>query len=151
MAKFAKGESGNPGGRPKGLGALVRETVEREGPGGRDGWVEVVKAQYRIATGNDERAKAKDMTLAATWLRDSGYGRPQQAVDVTSNGQTVSTATVTIPLATEALTDEQLEALRKELERAGAQGPVATLPSDESDGGDEPGIGEAAGGADLYD
>lgn len=130
MAKFEKGASGNPGGRPKGLGALVRETVEREGPGGRDGWVEIVKAQYRIATGDDERAKAKDMTAAATWLRDSGYGRPQQAVDVTSNGQTVSSATVTIPLATEALTDEQLEALRKALSDAGAGSPIAVLPDD---------------------
>lgn len=120
---FQPGKSGNPGGRPQGLRALVRETVEAEGPGGQGGWRELIRAQYAIATGQDERAKPKDATAAATWLRDSGYGRPQQAVDVTSNGQTVSTATVTIPLATDALSDEQLEALRQALERAGAGAP----------------------------
>lgn len=135
---FEKGSSGNPGGRPKGLAKMVRDTVEAEGPGGKDGWVEIVKAQFAIATGRDERAKAKDSTAAATWLRDSGYGRPQQAVDVTSNGQTVSTATVTIPLATEALTDAQLEALQQALSKAGAPPPVAVLPDDarEDGGGD---------------
>lgn len=130
---FEKGQSGNPGGRPKGLAALVRDTVEREGPGGKDGWLEVVRAQYKIATGIDDRAKAKDMTAAAVFLRDAGYGRPQQAVDVTSNGQTVSTATVTIPLATGALTDAELEALRTALAKAGPA-PVAVLPVDDGGG-----------------
>lgn len=126
---FEKGQSGNPGGRPRGLMRLVRETVEAEGPGGKDGWAQVVKAQFKIATGLDDRAKAKDMTGAATWLRDSGYGRPQQAVDVTSNGQTVASAAVTIPLATDALSDEQLEALRQALERAGTT-PPGVEPAD---------------------
>lgn len=140
---FQPGKSGNPGGRPQGLRALVRETVEAEGPGGQGGWRELIRAQYAIATGQDERAKPKDATAAATWLRDSGYGRPQQAVDVTSNGQTVSTATVTIPLATGALTEEQMEALRRDLEKAGASDPVAIVPPDDPDGG-----GDAASDAD---
>lgn len=115
---FEKGQSGNPGGRPKGLAKLVREVVEAEGPGGKDGWGELVRAMFGIAIGRDERAKAKDSVAAATWLRDSGHGRPQQAVDVTSNGQTVSTTNVTIPLATDALSDEQLEALGRALDVA---------------------------------
>lgn len=134
MSKYEPGTSGNPGGRPKGLGALVRDTVEREGPGGKDGWLELVRAQYKIATGLNEKAKPKDQTLAATWLRDSGYGRPQQAVDVTSNGQTVAAATVTIPLATEALTDEQLVALQRALDKA-------ALP--EASGGGDAGADDA--------
>ena len=134
MSKFEPGTSGNPGGRPKGLGALVRDTVEREGPGGKDGWLELVRAQYKIATGIDDRAKAKDMTAAAVFLRDAGYGRPQQAVDVTSNGQTVAAATVTIPLATEALTDEQLVALQRALDKA-------ALP--EASGGGDAGADDA--------
>lgn len=137
MAKFEPGVSGNPGGRPKGLGALVRDTVEREGPGGKDGWLELVRAQYRIATGIDDRAKAKDMTAAAVFLRDAGYGRPQQAVDVTSNGQTVAAATVTIPLATEALTDEQLLALQRALDKAGEAASGAI------DGGGDAGADDA--------
>ena len=134
MAKFEPGVSGNPGGRPKGLRELVRETVEREGPGGRDGWVELIRAQYKIANGTDERAGAKDSTAAATFLASYGYGRPQQAVDVTSNGQTVAAATVTIPLATEALTDEQLVALQRALDKA-------ALP--EASGGGDAGADDA--------
>lgn len=138
MGKFEPGTSGNPGGRPKGLAALVRETVEKEGPGGKDGWVQVVKAQYQIATGLNEEAVPKEMTAAATWLRDSGYGRPQQAVDVTSNGQTVSAATVTIPLATDALTDEQLVALQRALDEAG-KGSVGADDGGGDAGADAPG------------
>ena len=56
---FVKGQpSANPGGRPKGLAALVRETVEREGPGGKDGWLEVVRAQYVSGTVAGERVPA---------------------------------------------------------------------------------------------
>jgi len=130
---FIKGQpSANPGGRPKGLAKLVRDTVEAEGPGGQDGWKLLVKSMFNIAVGVDERAKAKDSVAAATWLRDSGHGRPQQAVDVTSNGQTVSTTNVTIPLATDALSDEQLEALGRALDAAAE---AARHPARGDDGG----------------
>lgn len=130
---FIKGQpSANPGGRPKGLAKLVRDTVEAEGPGGQDGWRELVKAMYAIAVGKDDRAKAKDSVAAAVFLRDAGHGRPQQAVDVTSNGQTVSTTNVTIPLATDALSDEQLEALGRALDSAAE---AARHPARGDDGG----------------
>lgn len=134
---FIKGQpSANPGGRPKGLAKLVREIVESEGPGGKDGWAMVVRSQFLIATGQHEGAKAKEITGAATWLRDSGYGRPQQAVDVTSNGQTVSTTNVTIPLPTDALSDEQLEALGRALDNA------ASAARSQGDGGGDAGADE---------
>lgn len=132
---FEKGQSGNPGGRPKGLARMVRDVVEAEGPGGKDGWRELIKAMFHIAVGDDERAKAKDSVAAATWLRDSGHGRPQQAVDVTSNGQTVRTTSVTIPLATDTLSDEQLEALGRALDAA-AQEAARQNASGDDGGGD---------------
>lgn len=115
---FTKGKSGNPGGRPKGLQKLVRQML------GRDGWAAVVRTQYEIATGVFESSSkvglmAREVTAAATWLADRGFGKPIQQTDVTSNGQTVG-GPVVVPLDPSEMSDEQLERLEQTLVEAGA-------------------------------
>jgi uncharacterized protein DUF5681 len=77
-AGFMPGQSGNPGGRPKGLGRRVRELV------GEDG--ELI-AVYMLSVMTDERARTADRIEAAKWLADRGFGRSVQphAVDVATD------------------------------------------------------------------
>jgi hypothetical protein len=63
---FTPGVSGNPGGRPKGLGRRVRELV------GEDG---AAIADYLLSVMNNERARTADRIDAAKWLADRGFGR----------------------------------------------------------------------------
>lgn len=101
--QFVKGVSGNPRGPQKGLARLVRETVG-------DDIAAIIKAQVAIAQGKKPDGitdlppiKASDMTKAAEWLADRGWGKPEQAVNL-SGDMTVSTAPAALP----ALTEEQL-------------------------------------------
>jgi hypothetical protein len=71
--RFKPGESGNPGGRPKGLASLIREQV------GDDG-TKLVK--YVVAVLEDKKASPKLRLEAATWLADRGFGRPRQAIEL---------------------------------------------------------------------
>jgi hypothetical protein len=82
---FKPGQSGNSGGRPRGLERLVRETV------GGD-MVTIIKAQIAIATGKKPdigieipAIKASDMTKAAEWLGDRGWGKARQTVDLSGD------------------------------------------------------------------
>lgn len=97
-----KGVSGNPRGPQKGLARLVRETVG-------DDIAAIIKAQVAIAQGRKPDGitdlppiKASDMTKAAEWLADRGWGKPQQTVNV-HEGPAVSRDFAS-------LTDEQLDA-----------------------------------------
>lgn len=79
---WPKGVSGNPAGRAKGLERLVRETVG-------DDIVAVIKAQVSIAKGLKPEGlttlpeiKASDITKAAEWLADRGWGKARQTVDI---------------------------------------------------------------------
>jgi hypothetical protein len=68
--RFLAGQSGNPGGRPKGLSGLIRNATD-------DG-SELVKFMldvFRGKHGNDLRLRAD----AASWLADRGFGKPTQA------------------------------------------------------------------------
>ena len=67
------GRSGNPGGRPKGLGRRVRELVGEDGD---------LIAQYMLSVMTDERARTADRIEAAKWLGDRGFGRSVQTLDV---------------------------------------------------------------------
>ena len=69
MAKFEKGESGNPGGRPKGLGD-IREIARQH----TDHAIETL-----IRVMNAETASHSAQVAAASALLDRGWGRPQQS------------------------------------------------------------------------
>jgi hypothetical protein len=130
---FTKGKSGNPGGRPRGLQKLVREML------GRRGWAAVVETQFKIATGafaSDSKLglQAREVTAAATWLADRGFGKPIQQTDVTSNGQTVGGPVVV--LDTETMSEDQLADIEARLEEAGAADAAGGEVDDDELGGD---------------
>ena len=79
-AGFMPGQSGNPGGRPKGLSRRVRELV------GDDGH-EI--AEYMFSVLGDERQRTPDRMKAGEWLADRGFGRTVQALDVGVNQVTM--------------------------------------------------------------
>jgi Family of unknown function (DUF5681) len=71
-AGFLPGQSGNPGGRPKGLARRVRELVGENG--------ELI-LQFMVQVLGDERARTADRLEAARWLADRGFGKSVQAVE----------------------------------------------------------------------
>ena len=79
MAKWAKGESGNPGGRPKGLGD-IRE-IARAHTG------EAIETLVKVM--NKPEASASAQVAAAVALLDRGWGRPSQTINasIESNNQ----------------------------------------------------------------
>jgi hypothetical protein len=62
--RFAPGQSGNPGGRPKGIAATVKERVSAE---------DVVAGFLEVA--QDPRAKASERIAAWRELADRGWGK----------------------------------------------------------------------------
>ena len=67
--RFAPGSSGNPGGRPKGLAARVREQMPEE---------ELVAAQIKVAKGlkvAGQKPTIRDMLQAREWLTERGWGK----------------------------------------------------------------------------
>src|SRR5262245_14683911 len=68
---FQKGQSGNPGGRPKEI-AEVKELARQHMPAAIDALVSIM---------NNPKASDAARVSAATALLDRGYGKPQQHID----------------------------------------------------------------------
>lgn len=73
---FPKGVSGNPGGRPRGLAAYVRENT--------DGGEEIVELMVSVMRGDvigGQVPRIRDRMDAATWLADRAFGKPVASVE----------------------------------------------------------------------
>jgi hypothetical protein len=99
---WQKGQSGNPGGRPKSVERLVRELVGDDLPA-------LIRAQIKIAQGlppecaPELEVKAADATRAFDALLDRGWGKVKQQQQIEITSENVGRM--------EALTEAQLEAL----------------------------------------
>ena len=71
---FVKGQSGNPGGRPKGV-AEVQDLARQHAP-------EAIERLVEIMRGDNVRAAA----TAASLILDRGFGKPVQPVDGNGEG-----------------------------------------------------------------
>ena len=76
MAKFQKGQSGNPGGRPKEV-AEVRELA-------REHTEDAINALTEIMKNKDAPPAAR--VSAANALLDRGFGRAPQSIDLNQTG-----------------------------------------------------------------
>lgn len=87
---FPKGQSGNPGGRPRGLTSAVKEKC---GVDGR----QLIDGLYLIAFGTSAERRAffggesvkvttRDRRECIAELLDRGFGKPQQAVEIGGSG-----------------------------------------------------------------
>jgi hypothetical protein len=77
MSKFQAGQSGNPGGRPAGLGE-IREIARQH----TDTAIETL---VKVMNAGDASPSAR--VAAATALLDRGWGRPAQTIDANINSQ----------------------------------------------------------------
>ena len=70
-SRWQKGQSGNPGGRPKVIGDLQEQARQWSG--------EALDTLREVATSKDAPPSAR--VSAAVALLDRGYGKPPQAID----------------------------------------------------------------------
>ena len=92
--RFLPGISGNPGGRPVGLAALIREATDEGSE-----LVEFMLGLFRGEHGVDLRMRAD----AATWLVDRGFGKPTQISASNDGCQRCATIDAEMAVASEEL------------------------------------------------
>ena len=97
---FHRGQSGNPGGRPK-LPAEMREMFRAKAP-----------EAFEVLSRHLQSPDAKVAIAAATQILDRGYGRPVQSIDANINDNPVRYI-VELPKKS-ATTQEWLEDIRRE-------------------------------------
>jgi Family of unknown function (DUF5681) len=72
LRQWPKGESGNPGGRPRGFVTEIRRQT-------KNGF-ELVSFALRVL--RNEEAEMRDRAWACTYLTDRGFGKPAQALEL---------------------------------------------------------------------
>ena len=97
---FQRGQSGNPGGRPK-LPADIREAFKAKAP-------QALEVLTRCLQSDDDRIAM----MAAQAILDRGYGKPVQSIDANINDDPVRYI-VELPEKS-ATTEEWLEGIRRE-------------------------------------
>ena len=106
---FMPGQSGNPGGRPKGLARRVRELVGEDGE---------LLLQFMIDMLGDDNARTADRLDAARWLADRGFGKAVQAVEIDVPTHSWANALAGLP-------KEDLETMRAILAKHGGSDAAA--------------------------
>lgn len=81
---FAKGVSGNPGGRPRGLTSLVREKTET--PEGSRTYIETMVAISKGEPVFGLDLAVKDVREACVWLAEREWGKAPQPMEHSGDG-----------------------------------------------------------------
>ena|SRR5438105_15876674 len=103
---FKPGQSGNPGGRPKGIERIARDATRDRSYEAKDGKTYTGAAamiHVLIDVATDPKAHPRDRTGAAVAVLDRGWGKPKQTVE------TIEPERLELDLSN--MTDAQLELL----------------------------------------
>lgn len=94
---FKKGQSGNPGGRPKGIADFRAKILAKTNDGDL-----LISAMLAIVNGEHEDTKPSDIVAAVKWLADYGMGKPAERVEHSGTMTLEGLVASTIPKAPKA-------------------------------------------------